>query len=146
MTETQVSGTASSQLKQLLTERVNQGLGLASKAAGQQAGVFAQAVRQTGEELREQGQEGHGKIADKIAQPIQKMSGTLSHAQPDVADGIKQVKPAVTGQAAHLKTQAGSKFKDQAQTRSTQVAQGVTAVTEGVRQVGEQLRAQGPAA
>jgi len=142
MTDTQVSGTPASQLKQLMTERVNHGLGVASKAAGQQAGVFAQAVRQTGEQMREQGQDSHGKIADRIAQPIQRMSGTLSSAHPDVTGGVKQVKPVVAGQVQQLKTQTGAQIKGQAQTRSTQLADRVTAVAQGVRQVGEQLRAQ----
>lgn len=44
MTEQPVSaqGSAGAQLKQLLTDRVNQGLGVAAKAAGQQAGAMAQ--------------------------------------------------------------------------------------------------------
>lgn len=46
-------------------------------------------------------------------------------------------------QTQQLKAQAGSRLKTQTQTRTTAAADGVNAVTAGVRQVGEQLRAQG---
>ncbi len=143
MTEQQSSGSASAQLKQLMTERLNQGLGMAAKAAGQQAGTMAQAVRQTGEEMRQQGQDGQGKMADRIAQPIQRLSGNLSQADPEVSSDVKQLKPKLTEQAQQLKVQASSRIKDQAQTRTTAAAEGVNAVTQGVRQLGEQLRGQG---
>jgi len=143
MTEQQATGTASSQLKDLVMQRLNQGLGLAAKTAGQQAGTVAQAVRQTGEEMRQQEQDGQGKMADRIAQPIQRLSGNLSQANPDVSSDVKGLKPKLSGQAQQLKAQAGSRVKAQAQTPTTAAAEGVTAATQGVRQVGEQLRAQG---
>lgn len=145
MTEQQMSaqGSAGAQLKQLMTDRLNQGLGLAAKAAGQQAGAMAQAVRQTGEQMRQQGQESQGKIADRIAQPVQRMSGTLSKAEPQLTGDVKQLKPKLSQQAQQLKAQAGNQIKTQMQTRATQASQGVNALTQGVRQAGEQLRAQG---
>lgn len=145
MTEQPVSaqGSAGAQLKQLLTDRVNQGLGVAAKAAGQQAGAMAQAVRQTGEEMRQQGQESQGKLADRIAQPVQRMSGTLSQANPQLTGDVKQLKPKLSQQAAQLKAQVGNQVKTQTQARVTHAGQGVTALTQGVRQAGEQLRAQG---
>lgn len=145
MTEQQkpAQGSASAQLKELLTERVNQGLGLAAKAAGQQAGAMAQAVRQTGEEMRQQGDENQGRFADRIAQPVQRMSGTLSQANPQLTGDVKQLKPKVSQQAQRVKAQAGEQVKKQTQVRAGQAGQGVTALTKGVRQAGEQLRAQG---
>lgn len=143
MTEQQTSGSASSQLRQLMRDRLNQSLGLAAKAAGQQAGVLAQAVRQTGEELRQQGQEGQGKLADRIAQPIQRASGSLSQAEPQVSGDVKALKPKLTEQVSEVKAQTGEKLKDQTQNRTTAAGQSVTALTQGVRQVGEQLRSQG---
>lgn len=143
MTEQPATGTASSQLKDLIMQRLNEGLGLAAKATGQQAGTVAQAVRQTGEEMREQGQDGSGKTADRIAQPIQRLSGNLSQANPNVSSDVKALKPALSGQVQKLKAQAGSQITTQTQTRTTAAAKGVTAATQGVRQVGEQLRAQG---
>jgi hypothetical protein len=143
MTEQPTSGSASAQLKQMVTDRLNLGLGLAAKAAGQQAGTMAQAVRQTGEEMRQQGQEGQGKIADRIAQPIQRVSANLSQADPKVSSDVKALKPKLTQQVQQVKTQAASQLKDQTQTRTTAAAQGAGALTQGVRQVGQQLRAQG---
>lgn len=137
-------GTASAQLKQLLQERVNQGVSLAAKAAGQQTGSLAQAVRMTGEDMRQQGQEGQGKIADQIATPLQRWSGTLSQAQPEqLTSTVKDAKPALTQQAQQLKTQAGSQVKKQTQAQVTKAGQGVTALTQGVRQTSQQLRSQG---
>jgi len=107
MTEQQATGTASSQLKDLMMQRLNQGLGLAAKAAGQQAGSVAQAVRQTGEEMRQQGQDGQGKMADRIAQPIQRLSGNISQANPDVSSDVKGLKPKLSGQAQQLKVVLG---------------------------------------
>lgn len=137
-------GSAAAQLKQLLKERMNQGVGLAAKAAGQQTGTVAQGVRQAGEEMRQQGQESHGKVADQVAQPVQRLSGSLSTADPQELTGsVKQAKPKLGEQARQLKTQAGSQLTRQADVRSTQAGQGVTALTQGVRQTGQQLRAQG---
>ena len=143
MTEVQQSSSASAQLKDLMVQRLNEGLGLAAKAAGQQAGTLAQAVRQTGEEMRQQGQDGSGKMADRVAQPIQRLSGTLSAADPQVSSDLKALRPKVTEQAQQLKAQAGDRVKTQTQTRTTAAAEGVNAAAAGVRQVGEQLRAQG---
>lgn len=143
MTDNQTPGSASSQLKQLMVERVNQGLGMASKAVGQQAGVLAQSVRQTGEEMRQQGQDSQGMMADRIAHPIQRMSASFSQAQPEASSDVQQLKPKLTQQVKQIKTQAGSRIKGQAQTRTSAAAEGVNAITQGVRQVGEQLRAQG---
>lgn len=145
MTEQQMpaQGSAGAQLQQLLTDRLNQGLGLAAKAAGQQAGAMAQAVRQTGEEMRQQGQESQGKIADRIAQPVQRMSGTLSQANPQLTGDVRQVKPKLSQQVQQLKAQAGNQIKTQTQTGATQAGRSVTALAQGVRQAGEQLRAQG---
>jgi len=143
MTEIQQPGSASAQLKDLMMQRLNDGLGLAAKAAGQQAGTLAQAVRQTGEEMREQGQDGQGKMADRIAQPIQRLSGTLSQADPQVITDVKAVRPKVSEQTQQLKAQAASQLKTQTQTRTSAAADGVNAAAAGARQVGEQLRAQG---
>lgn len=142
MTEQPATGTASSQLKDLMMQRLNEGLGLAAKATGQQAGTVAQAVRQTGEEMREQGQDGPGKMADRIAQPLQRLSGNLSKANPSVSSDVKQLKPKLGAQVQKLKAQAGSQLKAQIQTGTAAAAKGVTASTQGVRQVGEQLRGQ----
>ena len=143
MTEIQQPGSASAQLKDLMMQRLNEGLGLAAKAAGQQAGTLAQAVRQTGEEMRQQGQDGQGKMADRVAQPIQRLSGTLSQADPQVSSDVKALRPKVSAQAQQLKAQATSQLKTQTQVRTTAAAGGVNAAVAGVRQVGEQLRAQG---
>lgn len=143
MTVEQQPSSASAQLKDLMMQRLNEGLGLAAKAAGQQAGTLAQAVRQTGEEMRQQGQDGQGKMADRVAQPIQRLSGTLSQADPQASSDLKALRPKMTEQTQQLKAQAGSRLKTQTQTRTTAAADGVNAVTAGVRQVGEQLRAQG---
>lgn len=144
MSEMQQPATsASAQLKELMMERLNKGLGVAAKGAGQQAGTVAQAVRQSGEEMRQQGQDGQGKMADRVAQPIQRLSGTLSQADPQLSSDPKVLRPKLTQQVQQLKTAAGTQLKAQTQTRTTAAADGVNAVTAGVRQVGEQLRAQG---
>lgn len=143
MTEQEATGTAAAQLKDLAMQRLNEGLSVAAKAAGQQAGTMAQAVRQTGEEMREQGQDEHGKIADRVAQPIQRLSGNLSQANPQVSSDVTALKPKLSGQVQQLKAQAGSQVKAQVATRTASAADGVSAATNGVRQVGEQLRAQG---
>jgi len=141
--QTPAQGSAGAQLQQLLTDRLNQGLGLAAKGAGQQAGAMAQAVRQTGEEMRQQGQESQGKIADRIAQPVQRMSGTLSQVNPQLTGDVRQVKPKLNQRVQQVKAQAGNQIKTQTQTGATQAGQSVTALAQGVRQAGEQLRAQG---
>ena len=143
MSEMQPPTSASAQLKELIMERLNKGLGVAAKGAGQQAGTVAQAVRQSGEEMRQQGQDGQGKIADRVAQPIQRLSGSLSQADPQVSSDLKVLRPKLAQQVQQLKADAGSQLKSQTQTRTTAAADGVNAVTAGVRQVGEQLRAQG---
>lgn len=135
---------AAAQLKQVLKDRMNQGVGLAAKAAGQQAGMLAQAVRQAGEEMRQQGQQNQGKVADGVAQPVQRLSGNLSQADPQqLTSNVKQLKPKLTQQAERLKVRAADQIKKQTGTRASQAGQGVTALTQGVRQTGQQLRAQG---
>lgn len=146
MSETTGSGqvSAGEQLKHLVKNRMNQGVGVAAKAAGQQAGTFAQAVRQAGEEMRQRGQENQGTAADRVAAPVQRLSGTLGEADPEqLTSSVKQVKPNLTQKAQQLKTQAGDQLKKQMGTRAAQAGQSVTAVSLGVRQTGEQLRAQG---
>ena len=135
---------AASQLKQLANEKVRQGVSAAKSLTGQQAGSLAQAVRQAGEEMRQQGQENRGKVADKVAQPVQRWSGTLSEfdAQQVTLD-VKQVKPKVGQQAQRLKTQAGEQISKQVDARAAQAGQGVTALTQAGRQTTAQLRAQG---
>lgn len=137
-------GSATDQLKQVLQERLNQGVGLAAKAAGQQAGTLAQAVRQAGEEMREQGQDDQGKIADQVAQPVQKLSASLTQAEPQELTGsVKQVRPKLNQGVQQLKTQVDNQVNKQAATRAAQAGQGVTTLTQGVRETGQQLRAQG---
>lgn len=147
MTEQQATpaqGSAASQLKQLIKDRATQGLGLAATATGQKAGTVAQAVRQTGEEMRSQGQESQGQRADQVAQPVQKFSGYLSQADPQqLTDEVKQAKPKLSQQVQQLKTQASSKLAEQADTRSTQAGQGITSLNQAMRQTSQQLRAQG---
>lgn len=139
-----MQGSAASQLKQLLKDRMTQGAGLAAKAAGQQAGALGQAVRQAGEEMRQQGQEDQGKVADKAAQPVQRLSGTLSEVDPQqISLDVKQVRPKLSQQAQQLKTQAGEQITQKTSARAAQAGQGVATLTQGVRQTGEQLRAQG---
>lgn len=145
MTEQPISteGSAASQLKHLLKDKMNQGVGLVAKAAGQQTGMVAQAVRQAGEGMRQQGQENQGRVADRVAQPVQRLSGNLSQADAQQLSDVKQVKPKLSQQTQQLKAQASNQIKTQTNTRATQAGQGVTALTQGVRQTGQQLRAQG---
>lgn len=59
-------------------------------------------------------------------------------ANPAVSSDVKELKPKLSAQAQKLKAQAGSRIKAQTQTRTTAAAKGVTATTQGVRQVGRQ--------
>lgn len=145
MSEQPVSGqgTASAQLKQVLGEKVKHRAGLAATLAGQQAGALAQAVRQAGEQMRQQGEEGQGKTADKVAQPVQRLSGNLS--QYDAATlslDPKQVKPALTSQLQKAKTQLAAQLGNQVSARTAQAGQSVTTVTAEGGVVGQQLQAQ----
>ena len=134
---------AAAQLKQLLEERVRQGAGAAATLAGQQAGVMAQAVRQSGEEMRQQGQENQGKMADKVAQPVQRWSASLSQFDPQQLDiDPKQVKPQLTSQLQKAKTQAAEQISQQVTSRAAQAGQAVTSLTDGIDLTGQQLRAQ----
>lgn len=136
--------TAVDQLKQLLTDRMNQGVGAATTLAGQQAGVMAQAVRQAGEQMRQQGQENQGKVADRVAQPMQRLSATLSQFKPETLNlDPKQIRPQLTSQTQKAKTKAGELVSSQVAARAGQAGEAVTALTAGVGVTGEQLRAQG---
>lgn len=139
---TEQSGTATAQLKQLLVERVKQGVGAAATLAGQQAGVMAQAVRQAGEQMREQGEEGQGKRADKVAKPVQQFSGSLSEYDAETLNlDPKQVRPRLAAQLQKAKTQIGQQLGNHLSVRAAQAGQGVDAVTAGAGLVGEQLQA-----
>lgn len=137
-------GTAVDQLKQLLKDKVSQGAGAAATIAGQQAGVMAQAVRQAGEELRQQGSENQGKIADRVAQPVQRLSASLTHFDPQTLNlDPKQIRPQLTSQAQKVKARAGDTINTQVTTRAEQAGLAMTALTDGIGLTGEQLRAQG---
>lgn len=135
---------AAAQLKQLLEDKIKQGAGAAATFAGQQAGVMAQAVRQAGEEMRQQGQESQGKVADKVAQPVQRWSASLSTFDPQqLTLDPKQVKPQLTSQLQRAKTQAAEQLGQQVTSRTSQAGEAVTTLTGGIDQTGQQLRAQG---
>ena len=136
-------GSAVDQLKQLFKDRLNQGVGVAATAAGQQAGMLAQAVRQAGEEMRQQGQENQGRMADRVAAPVQRLSGNLTKADPQELTSVTALKPKLSEQGQQLKTQTSEQLKQQTNTRVAQAAQGVTALNLGLLQTGGQLRAQG---
>lgn len=120
--------TAVDQLKQLLKDRME----------------WAQAVRQAGEQMRQQGQENQGKVADRVAQPMQRLSATLSQFKPETLNlDPKQIRPQLTSQAQQAKTKAGELVSSQVAARAGQAGEAVTALTAGVGVTGEQLRAQG---
>lgn len=138
------STSAAAQLRQLLEDRIKQGAGAAATFAGQQAGVLAQAVRQAGEEMRQQGEENRGKVADKVAEPVQRWSASLSQLDPQQLDlNPKQIKPQLRSQLQRAKTQAAEQFGQQVRSRAAQAGEAVTTLTGGIDRTGQQLRAQG---
>ena len=140
---TEQAGTATAQLKELLVGKIKQGAGATATLAGQQAGVMAQAVRQAGEGMREQGEESKGKIADRVAQPVQQFSGSLSEYDAQTLNlDPKQVKPRLTAQLQKARTQVAQQLGNQVTVRAAQAGQGVTALTAGAGSVGQHLQAQ----
>ena len=104
---------------------------------------MAQAVRQAGEEMRQQGQENQGKLADKVAQPVQRFSASLTQFDPQQLEmDPKQVKPQLTSQLQKAKTQAAAQISQQVTSRTSQVGEAVTKVTDGIDKTSQQLRTQ----
>lgn len=135
---------AEAQLKQLMSDRLHQGLSVAARTAGQQAGVLAQAVRQTGEAMRHTGEPGRGKVADQVAQPLQRLSGNLSHLDPQlVTIDIHQAKSKIAEQTQHTKQQVTAQLNVQVRTRTLKAGQALTAATQAAHITSRELRAQG---
>lgn len=144
LSEEQQPLSAEAQLKQLVSDRLRQGLGVAARTAGQQAGVLAQAVRQTGEVMRQTGEPGRGKVADQVAQPLQRLSGNLSHLDPQLLTmDVHRAKSKIAEQAQHAKQQITAQLNVQVRARTLKAGQALTAATQAAHISSRELRAQG---
>ena len=130
--------------REKLKERARQQIDSRAPQFGQKAGSFAQALRMSSDQMRSQGQEGQGKIFDKVAQRVQLAGGYLSQSNSDsLLSDSRQARPKLREKTQQWRGQAGSRLRQEVDTRSTPAGEKVSSFAQALRTTGEQLRGQG---